>query len=57
MRTENVVKNWEGNEMSGKNRFRSEMGLPRKEYYKYIYLARSFRKIIRIEIIMRCAAV
>ena len=42
MRTENVVKNWEGDEMSGKNRFRSEKGLPRKEYYKYIYLARSF---------------
>jgi hypothetical protein len=42
MRTDKVVKNWEGGEMSRKNRFRSEKVLPRKEYYKYIYKARSF---------------
>ena len=36
-----LVKNWAGDEMSGKNHFRTEKGLPGKEYYKYIYMARS----------------
>ncbi len=30
MRSDKVVKNWEGDEMSGKNRFLSEKGLPEK---------------------------
>jgi hypothetical protein len=30
MRSDKVVENWEGDEMSGKNRFRAEKGLPKK---------------------------
>ena len=41
MRSDKVVKNQEGDEMYGKYTFRSEKSPLKREYYKYIYMARA----------------
>jgi hypothetical protein len=52
-----VVKNWEGDEMTGKNRFRSEEGPPKKESTINIYAWQGlFDNLIWIEIILQSTA-